>query len=145
MPQFPYLSPHSISSVSDLLIKTQGNRKRVEIKKNQEIEEISETETGERWELSISLALPIRQEELCARARLDVCICARLTIICARVCVCVCALHPSPLPLSPPDITLPVTAAWRSQIRPSSTFLLPVVALPSIQHQFQHSSDQSRR
>lgn len=52
------------------------------------------------------------------------------------LCLCVCALHLSLVPLSPPDIPLPVTAAWRFQIRPSSTFFLPVIALYAIQHQF---------
>lgn len=28
--------------------------------------------------------------------------------------VCVCQTHPRLLPLSPPDIPLPVTTAWRS-------------------------------
>lgn len=77
--------------------------------------------------MSVALALPIRQEGLvclCCEALLDVCVCQ---------CECFCALHPGILPLSPPDIPLPVAAAWRSQIRPSSTFLLPAVALASIQ------------
>lgn len=88
------------------------------------------SQSGERCKSSVSTALLIRQEMLCACVQ-----------ICVFVLDClyvhVCTLHPRLLPLSPPDTSLPVTAAWRSQIRPSSTFHLPVDALYSIQHQFQ--------
>lgn len=60
----------------------------------------------------------------------------RCVYLCTLPYLCVCALHLSLVPLSPPDIPLPVTAAWRFQIRPSSTFFLPVIALYAIQHQF---------
>lgn len=57
----------------------------------------------------------------------------------AHACLLMCMFVHSILgllPLSPPDIPLPVTVACCSQIRPSSTFLLPVAKLPSILHQF---------
>lgn len=66
MLQFLYLSTPSICSSQNLLMKTQGNRTRVKEKKKKELGDRGNkseiTVTGERWVLSISLALPIRQE-----------------------------------------------------------------------------------
>lgn len=85
MLQFPYLSPHSIYSVSDLLIKTQGNGKRGR-RKNLEIEEIRvKSQRQEKDGSCLSLQQCRLGRKGCVRALLDVCICAWL-----YVCVFAC-------------------------------------------------------